>query len=124
MYSEAYTVWDNGHVLSTFVWEPEEEPDAEWKKLAIMRLMDCNSGRFVLVSRAPDGGIYQLPTRQHETLNEIEDGETITLNRFQRKMKRAGAATRRFADSDETCICSVHFPELRGKKNPYRGTRG
>ena len=122
MYAVKFGAWGDGHVLTHYVWSEDAAPDAAWKKLAIMRLIDCRSGKFVLLSRAPSGEMYDLPEAQAEVLDKLRDGDAISLGKFQRVMKRAGVKAKRFSDTDETCTCNAYFPELRGKKNPYRGT--
>ncbi|UYV35961.1 hypothetical protein N4R57_12990 [Rhodobacteraceae bacterium D3-12] len=116
--------WSNGHVLTSYVWEGAGTPAAKWKTDAIMRLIDCRSGKFVLLSRAKGGDKYDLTDKQMSVLQRLEQGEKISLNSFQRAMKRAGVATKRYRDTDETCTCKVYFPELRGNKVPFNPGSG
>lgn len=124
MYAGKIEGWNNGHVLTSYVWEERRAPDAAWKANAIMRLIDCRSGKFVLLSRAPGGDKYDLPKPQTAVLDRLQEGSTISLGKFERAMKRAGVATQRFRDTEETCTCKVYFPELRGNKTPYQRRPG
>ena len=125
MSSGEWVGWDNGHVLASYYWRGELPADEDWKTTALVRLIDCQSGDFVLISRPSwQEDRYNLRQEHQGVLDQIASGEPLTLAQFSRKMKRAGAQVSRYSDTEETCSCSLYFPELRGNKTPFRGTDG
>ncbi|MDU8929048.1 hypothetical protein RXV86_16765 [Alisedimentitalea sp. MJ-SS2] len=125
MSSAEYADWDNGLVLASYYWRGEGPADEPWKETAVVRLIDCKSGDFILLSR-PDWqkDRYNLPEQHARIVDQLAEAEKMTLAQFRRKMTRAGAIVSRYSDNEESCSCREYFPELRGDKTPFRGTNG
>jgi len=125
MSSTELRVWESGLVLDTYTWGGEGAADEVWKETAAMRLIDCKSGDFILVSRPTWHQNGEILSERHTRVVEaLATDDEMTLATFLRKMNRAGAFVARHTENEESCSCSVHFPELRGDKKPFRGTDG
>ena len=115
-----YSVWDARNVEGGFVTYVGEDEAAE---KAVVVLEHCKSGK-ALVANAVSGDNDEAPDYVDNVRDAVGDfaytENEYTMNQIRAGLRERGIKSRIKTLKSESCGCANYYPELRGKRTPYK----